>query len=595
MTLAITEEHQALQQTARRFLQSRCPPEVPRQLLDADDEGLPPFWADLVALGWLGLHLPEAVGGQGYGLAELAIVLEELGRAIAPGPFLPTVLASAVVLRGGSDAQQVALLPGLADGGTPSAVAFGVGTLSSKPAGAAEAGALRLSGTLRPVLGAGLARLLLLPAATETGEVWCAIDADDVAIFPLKSLDPTRRVAGVTVDDVVVPSSRQLRGDAVQALTAALIGAEAAGGAAWCVETASRYAAAREQFGRPIGQFQGVKHRCADMLVAAEQAAGVAWDAVAALDQGTSDEAALAAAVAGVVAPDAFFRCAKDCIQVHGGIGFTWEHDAHLYLKRATALRQLLGGPTPARALTAGLALRGARRPLHLELPSEAEALRAEVRAFAGSVKDLDGVEQRRRVVDAGYYVPHWPPPWGRNAGAMEQLVIDEEFRRAHVRRPNLGIGAWAAPTIVAHGTPEQQERWVRPTLLGELSWCQMFSEPGAGSDLASLSTRATQTRGGWLLSGQKVWTSMAKEADWAICLARTTQRARTAGKHFGITYFLLDMKSEGLDIRPLRELTGFAMFNEIFLSEVFVPEDRVVGDVDHGWPLARTTLANER
>jgi alkylation response protein AidB-like acyl-CoA dehydrogenase len=331
------------------------------------------------------------------------------------------------------------------------------------------------------------------------------------------------------------------------------------------------------------------------MLVAAEQAASVAWDAVAAIDEGATREAALAAAVAGVLAPDAFFRCAKDCIQVLGGIGFTWEHDAHLYLKRATALRQLMGGPAPARALTARLALSGARRPLHLDLPDEAEPLRAEVRAFADSVRDLEPAEQRRRVVDAGYYVPHWPPPWGRNAPAVEQLVIDEEFRRGHVRRPNLGIGAWAAPTIVAHGTAEQQERWVRPTLLGELRWCQMFSEPGAGSDLASLSTKATRTRGGWLLSGQKVWTSMAREADWAICLARTTERARSRGKHFGITYFLVDMASDGLDIRPLRELTGFAMFNEIFLSEVYVRDECVVGDVDHGWPLARTTLANER
>src|SRR5439155_8069547 len=156
----------------------------------------------------------------------------------------------------------------------------------------------------------------------------------------------------------------------------------------------------------------------------------------------------------------------------------------------------------------------------------------------------------------------------------------------------NLAVGAWAAPTIVAHGSPEQQERWVRPTLLGEISWCQMFSEPGAGSDLAALATKAVRTDGGWLLSGQKVWTSMARDADWAICLARTNP---DAPKHLGITYFILDTRTEGIDIRPLRELTGHAMFNEIFLSDVFVPDDCVIGEVDGGWPLARTTLANER
>jgi alkylation response protein AidB-like acyl-CoA dehydrogenase len=283
---------------------------------------------------------------------------------------------------------------------------------------------------------------------------------------------------------------------------------------------------------------------------------------------------------------------AKDCIQVLGGIGFTWEHDAHLYLRRALALRQLFGGPSPWRQATARAALAGVRRPLTLELPPEAEAFREEVRAFADEVGPLPREAQRPRVVEAGYFVPHWAPPWGRDAGAVEQLVIDEELRRARIRVPHLAVGAWAAPTIAAHGTPEQQERWVRPTLLGEITWCQLFSEPEAGSDLAALTTKATRTDGGWLLTGQKVWTTMAKEADWGICLARTNP---SAPKHLGITYFIVDMRTPGIDIRPLRELTGLEMFNEVFFDDVFVPDDCVVGEVDGGWPLARTTLANER
>src|SRR6185295_10701098 len=138
----------------------------------------------------------------------------------------------------------------------------------------------------------------------------------------------------------------------------------------------------------------------------------------------------------------------------------------------------------------------------------------------------------------------------------------------------------------------EQQERWVRPTLHGEIAWCQLFSEPEAGSDLAALTTRATRSDGGWLLKGQKVWTSLAKEADWGICLARTDP---DAPKHLGITCFIVDMRTPGIDIRPLRELTGLAMFNEVFFDDVFVPDDAVIGEVDGGWPLARTTLANER
>jgi len=153
-------------------------------------------------------------------------------------------------------------------------------------------------------------------------------------------------------------------------------------------------------------------------------------------------------------------------------------------------------------------------------------------------------------------------------------------------------IGAWGAPTLVVHGTDEQRERFVGPTLSGDLTWCQLFSEPGAGSDLASLRSRAVRTDGGWLLSGQKVWTSVAERADWGICLARTDADARP---HAGITYFLVDMSTPGIDIRPLRELTGDALFNEVFLDEVFVPDECVVGDVNGGWKLARTTLANER
>ena len=174
----------------------------------------------------------------------------------------------------------------------------------------------------------------------------------------------------------------------------------------------------------------------------------------------------------------------------------------------------------------------------------------------------------------------------------MEQLVIDEEMAAAGLMRPHLGVGAWALPVIISYGTDAQRDRWVRPTLLGQIAWCQLFSEPGAGSDLASLTTRAERGEGGWLLTGQKVWTSMAKTSQWGICLARTDP---DAPKHDGITYFIVDMTTPGLDIRPLRELTGEAMFNEVFLDDVFVPDDCVIGSPGDGWKMARATLANER
>jgi alkylation response protein AidB-like acyl-CoA dehydrogenase len=587
VSIAIGEDHVALLDAVRRFTADRCPPTVVRAAVGADEEARPPFWDELAELGWLGLHLPEAAGGEGFGVAELAVVLEQLGRALAPGPFLPTVLSSATIHAGGGAAER---LPELAAGRVIGAVALG-----APLAGVASGDAVVARGATGPVLAGGLADVVVVPVLVDGEERWYAADGSRATTTALASLDPTRRLADLAFEDVELAADAllpRLDRERVRALAAACTAAEAAGGAGWCVDTAAAYATVRRQFGRPIGQFQGVKHRCADMLVAAEQARGVAWDAARALDDADADEAGLATSAAGAIAAAAFASVAKDCIQVLGGIGFTWEHDAHLYLRRAMAMRLLLGGPSPWRARMARGALAGTRRHLRLALPPEAEGVRVAVRSFADEVGALPKEQHRARVAEAGYLVPHWSPPWGRAAGAVEQLVIDEELRRARIRVPHLQVGAWAAPTIAAHGTPEQQERWVRPTLLGEIAWCQLFSEPEAGSDLASLATTATRTDGGWLLNGQKVWTSMAREADWGICLVRTDP---TAPKHLGITYVIVDMRSPGIDIRPLKEMTGLEMFNEVFLDDVFVPDDCVIGEVDGGWPLARTTLANER
>ena len=589
MSIAIGEDHLALLETVRRFVAARCTPAVVRQAVDAPVELLPPFWDEMASLGWFGLHVDEASGGQGYGLAELVVVLEELGRANAPGPIMPTMWAAGLL---GSDPAAGALRRQLAAGAIVGTVALGPALQGRKGVG----GSIVVSGSTGPVLGGTLADLAIVPVLLEDGaadETWCVVLRPTYTAKPLESLDPTRRLADLTLDGAIaahiLPGVTRAR---VRSVGAALAAAECAGGAAWCVETASSYAAVREQFGRPIGQFQAVKHRCADMLVAVEQARSVAWDAADALDDCDDDaEIELAAAVAGAIAPDGFARVAKDCIQVLGGIGFTWEHDAHLYLRRAIAVRQILG-VAPWRRSVADAALAGVRRGRSMELPPEAEVMRVQIRAFADEVAELSKAEQRTRVVDGGYFVPHWPAPWGRDAGAIEQLVIDEEFRRAKIRIPNLAVGAWAAPTIASHGSAQQQERWVRPTLLGSISWCQLFSEPGAGSDLASLTTAATRTEGGWLVNGQKVWTTMADKADWGICLVRTNKHTP---KHLGITYVVIDMSAGGIDIRPLREMTGLAMFNEVFLDDVFVPDDCVIGEVDGGWPLARTTLANER
>ncbi|HET8620652.1 MAG TPA: acyl-CoA dehydrogenase, partial [Acidimicrobiales bacterium] len=541
MSIAIGEDREALAATARRFLADRCPPAVARAAMEAEAEALPPFWGELAGLGWLGLAVAGADGGEGYGYADLAVVVEQLGRVVAPGPMLPTAWAAALA--------PPEARPDLAAGRRVGAVALG-GSIAGTPQGE---GRLRLTGSTGPVLCGAVADLVVVPVTVGGDERWAVVERAGATATPLAPLDPTRGLARLDLAGAIADPVPGLDRARVEAVGVALAAAEAAGGAAWCVEVAAAYARDRRQFGRPIGQFQAVKHRCADMLVGLEQARAVAWDAAAALDgDPRGDDTALAVAAAGAVAFEAYAAAAKDCIQVLGGIGFTWEHDAHLYLRRAAALRQLFGGAAPWRVATARAALDGVRRHLGLELPADAESFRAEVRTTVEEIAELPRDERRRRLADTGLLVPHWAPPWGRNAGAAQQLVIDQELRRAKVRVPHLQVGAWAAPTIAAHGTPEQQERWVGPTLHGEIAWCQLFSEPDAGSDLASLTTTATRSDGGWLLDGQKVWTTMAAEADWGICLARTDAEAP---KHLGITYFVVDMTAPGIEIRPLREL----------------------------------------
>ncbi len=226
---------------------------------------------------------------------------------------------------------------------------------------------------------------------------------------------------------------------------------------------------------------------------------------------------------------------------------------------------------------------------MDLALPAEDDPRRLAVRTWLGEHPNPSGEE----LAAAGYVAPHWPRPWGLDADPVHQLVIDEELRRARVRRPNnpIGIG-WAGPTLVHAGTEDQKQRYLPALLAGTEIWCQLFSEPGAGSDLAGLSTRAVRDGDTYVITGQKVWTSMAQFAKWGILLARTDP---DAPKHRGISYFVFPMQSDGVEIRPITEMTGVAYFNEVFFDEVRIPADSLVGEENNGWSLARHTLANER
>jgi len=543
MPVALTEEQTALAAAVRGWAAAHDPVAAVRAAETAG-AGLPDGFA---AIGLAGVALPASVHGADGTVADLAAGLAAAAEALVPGPLLSTALAGLLLAEHSKE-----LAAEIADGTARVAVQLDESGLVP--------GADEQTWLLVPRAG----RYVLVPPGAATIE----------ALPPFDFSRSLGRIVGAPAGEVLdLPEVREL--------AATLAVAEAAGVARWCLTTAVEYAKVREQFGQVIGSFQAVKHLCAEMLCRAEAAEALAWDAASAAGD------PLAAASAAAVALDAAVENAKDCIQVLGGIGFTWEHEAHLYLRRALALRQWLGGSARWRARAAELALAGNRRTLGVAVGEDAEVTR-----LVAEIAAMPAENQRNALAGSGLLAPHWPAPYGRGADAAAQLRIDAALNASGVQRPDLVIGGWAVPTILAHGTDDQRARFAAPTLRGEVTWCQLFSEPGAGSDLASLRTVAKRVDGGWRLTGQKVWTSLAREADWAICLARTDPEVP---KHKGITYFLVDMRADGITTRPLREITGRSVFNEVFLDEVFVPDADVVGEPGAGWKLARTTLANER
>ncbi|WP_280235595.1 acyl-CoA dehydrogenase [Nocardia cyriacigeorgica] len=621
MTIATTDEHKAVQESMSGWAAAVRPIATMRD----DTTGFwRTYWGRLTELGIFRVAVDEQAGGAGGSFSDLAVLVEQAAHDLVGGPVLTTALAG-VVTGGRLDEEQpcgIALDTVVESASSLSAVASRRGN---------SAGDLVLDGVWETVLGAAAGTAVLLPVRVGDEVRWCLVPADaaGLTVEPLEPLDPSTPLARVRCADVPVPAADVFAPDvAVEDLIVLLAAAELAGVAGWCLETAVEYAKVREQFGKRIGTFQAVKHICAWMLCRTELIRAVAADAAAAADDARANAAAselpIATAIAAAIALDAAVDTAKDCIQVLGGIGFTWEHDAHLYLRRAVALRQLLGGAGHWRTRVTELTRAGARRTtgadrvladvatetghsgegvgaavgvaaavgsvagVSLELDDAGSGLAAEVAGIAALPVD----RQRDALVEAGLAMPHWPKPYGRGADPMTGLVISEELARAGVQAPDLAIGGWAVPTLLQHGTPEQIERFAWPTLRGEVIWCQLFSEPEAGSDLAALRTTATKVDGGWMLRGQKVWTSLADAANWGICLARTDPEAP---KHKGISYFLVDMRSAGIEIRPLVQITGEARFSEVFLDDVFVPDECVVGALGNGWKISRSTLSTER
>jgi len=580
MPLAITEDHRALAEVAAAMVAGRAGTAGARRiLLDGEKSGrwwsTDGLWKEMVSTGWLGLHIDERFDGQGYGLPELTIVLEQLGRAAVAGPFLPTVAVSAVIAEAGTDGQRERWLPRLVSGD----VIAGIGT-----DGGAVVRDSAVTAAAVPALAESGADLVLLPAGDD---LVLLAAGEGVSIRTIESVD--RLLAPVVVLGLnSAPVLEILPGAAGTAtrILRLLAAAEAVGGLSACTEMATAYAAGREQFGRPIGSFQAVKHHCANMLVDTELAVAATWDAARA----DGAEAEIAATMAAGHALTAYQRVALQNVQVHGGIGYTWEHDAHLYIRRATVLQSFAGDQDALRDRVIALQRDGVRRRQSVDLPEGAEQYRQAALDFRSELEAADADDHQRLWARSGYLQPHWPTPYGRAADSVEQLIIEDALDG--LDKPSLGLGEWVVPTLLQHGSPEQVERLIWPSLEGDLRWCQLFSEPGAGSDAAAVATRARRVDGGWVVNGQKVWTSDAVNCQRGLATVRTDPNVR---KHKGITAMIIDLADPAVRIRPLTEITGETLFNEVFFDDVFVPDHDVVGGVNDGWSVAMAAFGNER
>ena len=396
MTIALTDEHRALADTVRSWAGHRFGPADRRRALDEAEQAdgrltpLPEQWREMAELGWLGLALPEDMGGEGFGLAEVAVVLEELGRALVPGPTVTTILAGLLVDELGTDAQRHTHLAGLADGSMPTTVAIGLDPMIAAPDGADR----RLTGPIGPVPWSTGVRTVLLPIEHGTTAGWAMLDADWPSITTHPGLDLLRPMVTLDLDDVTVDPDRFLpdpdgRGAALAAL---VLSAEALGVGAWCVDTAAAHAReprAVRPPDRPVpgGEAPVRRH-------ARHARAGPGRGLGRRPGRSRRTNTASPSPPRPRWLPSGRVPLAKDCIQVLGGIGFTWEHDAHLYLRRAVATRALLPASVHWQEALTDLARDGVRRELPVDLPAEADGHRAEVRAWL----DRSGTATEERV-----------------------------------------------------------------------------------------------------------------------------------------------------------------------------------------------------
>lgn len=579
-------------------------------------------WREMAALGWTGLRLAEPYGGSEAGCVQMALLLEQAGRALAPEPLnAGALLPASTLVLGDNPALRERWLPRLASGEVVLAVAWQERNndqacerpvLHALPQG----DGYRLNGVKRCIVAGEGADAFVVSATTPQGMALFLVEAD----APGLTLRSQGRVDGgfwseLQLDKVVVSDAQVVAGvgRAATVLARALdeariaASAELLGVMSRALEISVQYIGLREQFGRAIGSFQALQHRAADLLIQVELARSVVMQAATLVDAGADDQQlAVAASQAKARASDAALLVTKGCIQLHGGIGYTDECDIGLFLKRAMVLAAWLGAAPWHRRRYGELAPTGVDdAPPEFIAAGDPPIRGADLRQWIGEnfppewrfppsrKSQREAAAWHDKLHAKGWVAPNWPRAHGgMGLSAFEQLQFLSEFDRHGISiAPNMGV-VMLGPLLIRYGSQAQQREHLPKILSGEVRWCQGYSEPAAGSDLANVRTRADADGDDFIVNGQKIWTSFAHEADMIFMLVRTDPNAK---KQDGISFLLADMKSPGITVKRIRNLGGGAEFCEVFFDNVRVPQANLVGGLNQGWTMAKSLLGSER
>ncbi len=608
----------------------------------------PTVLSKMKALGWFGALIDEEYGGIGLGFSDMAAIAEELGRGLLAETLIASgVFATRVVVHSNGAAFKKRVLPMLASGELLTACAWQeapntIDPQAIKTTAVKDGSGFQLNGAKRFIAGASTANAFLVSALSSDGEVdiYCVPkDAPGLAVETEWRADgsPAGRI---TLNNVAVAADNvvSVGGCGPEALRRALdetnvvLAAELVGNMSEALDLTLAYLRERVQFGKPIGKFQVLQHRAVEIFIQRELAAAVVAESALLLDSSSTNSIAQrAASRAKSRAGDAAIKAGRDAIQLHGAFGFTDDCAVGLYLKRAMVVCAWLGSPAKHRLRLADrLMLEGGETtdldrtaPITLELRSRFDA----IMRLPAQDRDWEGFEDEEfRAVAAEFftvnlpthlrYLPRRPlwselkewyqllgrtgwlaPGWPRAHGGMglrpsKLILFFEEMGRAgapkHLEQGVNHLG----PLLIAHGSPEQKQNYLPKILTGEHLWCQGYSEPSAGSDLASLRTKAELVGDEFVINGQKIWTTMAHQATHMFALVRTGTGEK---KQEGISFLIIELEQPGITITPIRNIAGEKEFCQVFLDDARTSASNLVGEMNNGWRVSRALLGYER